>query len=74
MFTNFEQINALYRRGINICKGCKYEHAAACTPARLAEECEKQYLHYQETTRIQPKNNPDSPKNNPNGRRGTNRK
>lgn len=34
--TSFEQINALYAKDVNICKGCKYEHAASCTSERFA--------------------------------------
>ncbi len=34
--TSFEQIDALCAKGVNICKGCKHEHAASCTPERFA--------------------------------------
>lgn len=29
--TSFKQIDVLYLRGVNICKGCKRENAASCT-------------------------------------------
>ena len=29
--TSFDQVNALYAHGVNICKGCKRENAASCT-------------------------------------------
>lgn len=29
--TRFDQVNALYHSGVNICKGCKRENAASCT-------------------------------------------
>jgi len=34
--TSFEQIDALYEKGVNICKGCIYEHAASCSEGRFA--------------------------------------
>jgi hypothetical protein len=39
--TSFEQIKALYAKGLNICKGCQHEHAASCTAERFAV-CTKQ--------------------------------
>lgn len=35
--TSFEQIDALYAKGLNICNGCKFENYASCTPERFSE-------------------------------------
>ncbi len=43
--TSFEQIDALHAKGMNICKGCKYEHAASCTPERFAVCTEQANRH-----------------------------
>lgn len=40
---SFEQVDELYKKGINLCVGCKYEHYASCTEYRLSE-CNNQYL------------------------------
>ncbi|MCM1301941.1 MAG: hypothetical protein NC226_09490 [Bacteroides cellulosilyticus] len=43
--TSFDQVDALYRKGVNICIGCPYERAASCVPERF-EECTKQCAKY----------------------------
>ena len=30
MYNPHHQIDFLYRRGVNICAGCKHQHAASC--------------------------------------------
>lgn len=40
---SFKQVNELYKKGVNLCVGCKYEHNASCTEDRLCE-CNNQYL------------------------------
>lgn len=51
--TSFEQINLLYAIGVNICKGCQYEHAASCVPERFgvcSKQCEKRNADIQKAT------------------------
>lgn len=45
MITDFNQVNALLRQGIDICKGCEFEHYASCINERLPI-CSKQYDRY----------------------------
>lgn len=40
---SFKQVDELYKKDINLCIGCKYEHYASCTEDRLGE-CNNQYL------------------------------
>lgn len=40
---SFKQVNELYKKGINLCVRCKYEHNASCTEERLIE-CNNQYF------------------------------
>ncbi len=42
---SFDQVNALYHNGVNICIGCYYEHAASCTLEQFGE-CTKQCAKY----------------------------
>lgn len=39
---SFEQVNALYKEGVNLCIGCRYERNASCTDDRFYE-CDNQY-------------------------------
>lgn len=43
--TSFDQIDALYAKGLNICKGCKFENCASCTPERFAVCSEQANKH-----------------------------
>lgn len=43
MIDSFKQVDELYKKGINLCVGCKYEHYASCTEDRFSE-CNNQYL------------------------------
>jgi len=40
--TDFIQVNALYQKGFDLCKGCEYEHAASCHEGRYPL-CTAQY-------------------------------
>lgn len=40
---SFKQVDELYKKGINLCIGCKYEHYASCTEDRL-NECNNQKI------------------------------
>jgi len=40
--TDFIQVHALCQHGFDICKGCKYEHAASCHEGRYPR-CTEQY-------------------------------
>ena len=42
---SFNQVNALQRQGIDLCKGCEYEHCASCTDERLPI-CSSQFEKY----------------------------
>lgn len=32
---SFDSVNRLYKRGVNICKGCERENAGSCTKAHF---------------------------------------
>mgnify|MGYP006948599423 FL=1 len=40
--TDFYQVHVLHLHGIDICKGCPYEHAASCHEGRYPQ-CTEQY-------------------------------
>ncbi len=43
--TTFAQVNDLYRKGVNLCRGCVYEHYASCIEERIIA-CVQQRLYY----------------------------
>ena len=43
---SFKDVDALYRQGVNLCKGCPFEHAASCDDSRLSV-CNQQLKKYQ---------------------------
>lgn len=38
----FNQVNYLHNQGVNLCKGCQFEHTASCGVERL-KTCNLQY-------------------------------
>ena len=38
----FDQVNYLHKQGVNLCKGCQFEHTASCGVERL-KTCNLQY-------------------------------
>lgn len=46
--TTFEQVNRLYKKGLNLCAGCPFENYATCNEERL-EQCNKQLQDNKET-------------------------
>lgn len=48
IINSFKQVDALQRRGINLCKGCEFERYASCHDKRLPI-CSKRYEEYIKT-------------------------
>lgn len=42
---SFIDVNALYRQGVNLCKGCPFEHTASCDDSRL-QVCNQRLKKY----------------------------
>lgn len=38
----FDQVDYLHKQGVNLCKGCQFEHTASCGVERL-KTCNLQY-------------------------------
>lgn len=49
---SFGSINRLYRRGVNICKGCERENAGSCTKAHFCTCNQQAARHIQAIKRV----------------------